>query len=91
MKSILPSLMCLLIGLGAGYGLRPAVSGDAAAENVNGKDSAASKGTSAGSRPGSQAAAGVSTPITDVLKSLIGDYDLHSARKAFASLSAAEI
>lgn len=83
--------MCLLIGLGAGYGLRPAVSGDAAAENVNGKDSAASKGTSAGSRPGSQAAAGVSTPITDVLKSLLGDYDLHSARKAFASLSAAEI
>jgi len=83
--------MCVLLGLGAGYGLRSGSSGAGVSGSADGKESASSKNAQAASRPASQTAAGLSTPLKDLLKDLMGDYDQRSARKAFASLSAAEI
>ena len=83
--------MCLLIGLGAGYGLRPVVSSESASDGASAKESAASKSASAAAKSASKAATGLSMPLADMLKDLMGDYDQRSARKAFANLSAAEI
>lgn len=92
MKNFVLSLVCLIVGGLAGYGLRPGVdggdkAGESASSTVAG-DKAAVK-----ERPttSSKASSGSNGSLDGLLKELLTDYDVKSTRKALAKLSIDEL
>lgn len=89
MKIIALCLMCLLVGLGAGYGLKTT---QVEAEAAEGSAKPDGKGQSAsnGAAGAMQAGKGV-VNLESLMNDLLKDYDLKSAKKAAADLSVEQL
>ena len=95
-KNVVLPVVCLLVGGTAGYGLRsvssggetkPAASASAAAK---GKTAAVADHKAPGAASQTEAASAKAS-LGDLMKELLVDYDVKSAKKAAAKLSAAEL
>lgn len=96
MKNIVLPVVCLIVGGTAGYGLRsmsiggetkPASSASAATKGRTG----AGSDSKASGRASQAEVASAKESLGDLMKELLVDYDLKSAKKAAAKLSAAEL
>ncbi|MBK8092772.1 MAG: hypothetical protein IPK32_12510 [Verrucomicrobiaceae bacterium] len=92
MKNILIPLVCLLIGLGAGYGLRTNQAESATAETVAKKTESSTERAKVGASASSMAAPRRSVAqLGDWVSDFLEDYDSRAAQKEAANMSEEEL